>query len=124
MAKKNRLIHTLFEALFTGPETIRYPFGDLDLPEGFRGTVDFTSDLCTGCGLCVRDCPANGLVLLRESRETYELRYYPDRCAYCGQCQLTCPHGAISHSNQMAPSTTEPNVYIVVVDRSESDLEN
>ena len=108
MARKNRLLRELIDALFSKADTIQYPYGSVSLPEGFRGAIEFKTERCTGCGLCVRDCPANGLELIRESREVFELWYYPARCAYCGQCQTTCPGGAISHSNEMVLPTTDP----------------
>ena len=109
MAKKNGLLFALVDALFSRPETVRYPFSPVSLPEGFRGAIEFDAECCIGCGLCVRDCPANALELIRESREVYQLRYFPTRCAFCGQCQATCPRGAISHSNRIVPSTANPD---------------
>ena len=114
MAKAKGLIFEMFEALFSKPETVTYPYTPVELPEGFRGALVIDADACTGCGLCVRDCPANGLALIRESREVYQLRHYPARCAYCGQCQATCPRGAISHSNKMVESTIEPQAVVVL----------
>lgn len=115
MAKRNRLLRALIDALFSKVDTVQYPYGPLSLPEGFRGAIEFIPERCTGCGLCVRDCPANGLELIRESREDFQLWYYPARCAYCGQCQLTCPREAISHSNHMVLPTTDPEALAVLL---------
>lgn len=109
MASRNNLLFELVDALFSRPETVQYPYSPVILPEGFRGLIEFDPESCIGCGLCVRDCPANALELIRESREVYRLRYFSTRCAYCGQCQSTCSRGAISHSNQIVPSTATPN---------------
>ena len=108
------LLPQLWRTLFTRPITVRYPFGPLELPSYFRGRVVIDIDLCRGCGLCVRDCPAFALELERESdtlsplvlspalskvegkaegsksRDKFRLIHYPDRCAYCGQCQDVC----------------------------------
>jgi formate hydrogenlyase subunit 6/NADH:ubiquinone oxidoreductase subunit I len=115
MARKNNLLFALVDALFSRAETVRYPFHPIALSEGFRGAIKFDPERCTGCGLCVRDCPANGLELIRESREVYQLRYHPARCAYCGQCQATCPRGAISHSNKMVSPTTDSTEMMMVL---------
>ncbi|MBG0770251.1 MAG: 4Fe-4S binding protein [Anaerolineaceae bacterium] len=115
MTKSKGLIFEMFGALFSKPETVTYPYTPVELREGFRGALVIDADACTGCGLCVRDCPANGLALIRESREVYQLLHYPARCAYCGQCQVTCPRGAISHSNEMVASTDEPEGLVVVL---------
>lgn len=114
MAMKNGLLFTLVKALFSRPETIQYPFSPISLLEGFRGVIEFDPERCTGCGLCVRDCPANALELIRESREVYQLRYFPTRCAFCGQCQATCPREAISHSNRIVPSTANPDEIVEI----------
>jgi formate hydrogenlyase subunit 6/NADH:ubiquinone oxidoreductase subunit I len=73
------------------------------------------AEKCTGCGLCVRDCPADGLVLIKESRQEYKLLHYPARCAYCGQCEDSCVRGAISHSNELVEPTDDPEGWIVVL---------
>ncbi len=54
-------------------------------------TLQFNSELCTGCGVCVDVCPhavfsQNGRVL-RVAR--------PDACMECGACQINCAWGAI-----------------------------
>ena len=75
--------------------TVRFPFAPLELPPYFRGKVTIESALCTGCGACVRDCPAFALELERESdalsslvlskaegskgREEFRLIHYHDR---------------------------------------------
>jgi formate hydrogenlyase subunit 6/NADH:ubiquinone oxidoreductase subunit I len=62
------------------------------LPPYFRGKVTIEPALCTGCGACVRDCPAFALELERKSdalnkaegskgREGFRLIHYHDRCA-------------------------------------------
>jgi formate hydrogenlyase subunit 6/NADH:ubiquinone oxidoreductase subunit I len=61
------LLPQLWRTLFTRPITVRYPFGPLELPSYFRGRVVIDIELCRGCGLCVRDCPAFALELERES---------------------------------------------------------
>jgi formate hydrogenlyase subunit 6/NADH:ubiquinone oxidoreductase subunit I len=114
MAKPKGLIFEMFEALFSRPETVTYPHTPLELPQGFRGALVIDAEACTGCGLCVRDCPANGLELIRESREVYRLQHYPTRCAFCGQCQATCPRGAIAHRNVLVESTNEPQVLVIL----------
>jgi formate hydrogenlyase subunit 6/NADH:ubiquinone oxidoreductase subunit I len=76
----------------------------MELPRSFRGKVSVDPELCRGCGLCVRDCPAVALELEKESREQYRLIYHADRCAFCGQCELSCPFGAITLSNDLTPA--------------------
>jgi formate hydrogenlyase subunit 6/NADH:ubiquinone oxidoreductase subunit I len=99
------LLPDVVRTLISPRITVDYPFAPMELPSTFRGKVNVDPELCRGCGLCVRDCPANALELERESREKYRLIYYVGRCAFCGQCQITCPFGAVSLTNDLAPAS-------------------
>ena len=125
------LLPELWHTLFTRPITVRFPFGPLELPPYFRGKVTIEPALCTGCGACVRDCPAFALELERESdglsplalspsaslginsaeglkgREESRLIHYHDRCAYCGQCQDVCRQGAIRLTSEYMPAAPD-----------------
>jgi formate hydrogenlyase subunit 6/NADH:ubiquinone oxidoreductase subunit I len=109
------LLPQLWRTLFTRPITVRYPFAALELPPYFRGRVVINIDLCRGCGLCVRDCPAFALELERESdtlspskgRDQFRLIHYPDRCAYCGQCQDVCRYEAIWLTSEFMPAAAD-----------------
>jgi hydrogenase-4 component H len=100
------LLPELWRTLFTQRTTVRYPFAPLELPPCFRGKVTIEPTLCTGCGLCVRDCPAFALELERENREKFRLIHYRDRCAYCGQCETSCRLGAITLVNKVVGATS------------------
>ena len=115
------LLPALVAALMKKPDTVSYPFTPLELPQGFRGAIVIDPEKCTGCGLCVRDCPANALELFRESRENFRLIHFPGRCAYCGQCQDACRHGAISNSNQIVGATIDPDSLTLVLKDSAED---
>lgn len=99
------LLPELWHTLFTQRTTVRYPFAPLELPPCFRGKVTIEPTLCTGCGLCVRDCPAFALELERENRDKFRLTHYRDRCAYCGQCEASCRFEAITLVNEFVGAT-------------------
>lgn len=115
LKKRIRLLLSLVDALSGEAETISYPETELELPKGYRGAIQLDEEKCTGCGLCVMDCPANGLELVKESKSVYKLIHYPARCAYCGQCEHACHSQAIFHSNQLTGSTTDPDSIIVTL---------
>ncbi len=115
LKKRFSLFSAIIEAFFSPSETVEYPYCELQLPEGFRGALVVDPDKCTGCGLCVRDCPANGLELIKKSRDEFKLVHHPARCAYCGQCEDSCRRGAISHTNQLVSPVNDPKGYVVVL---------
>lgn len=77
-------------------------WGPVDPPMrlGIRGTyVAVDWDLCTGCSVCLKDCPPQ----LFEWREAFdhpvsEKKAFPAResdCVQCYQCEMQCPVQAI-----------------------------
>lgn len=119
------LLPQLFRTLCSKRTTVRYPFGEMELPSYFRGRVVVDPDLCRGCGLCARDCPASALELEREGRDRYKLTYYPARCAYCGQCEESCPTDALSLINQYTEATPEQDTLTrILVDRDEDSSQD
>ena len=119
------LLPELARTLFGGRVTVRFPFAPLELPACFRGKVVIQPELCAGCGLCARDCPAFALELVRESREQFRLIHYYDRCAYCGQCEDSCHQSAIVLVNEFVQATSRRDVLAqVAVERGTSTQRN
>ncbi len=89
-------------SLFRRPATKNYPFEHPETPARLRGLLEWDPKLCTGCGLCVMDCPAFALQLtiLDRKAKRYVLAYHVDRCTFCGQCVVSCRQGAMALSNQ------------------------
>ena len=112
---RSTLLPEALRTLFRRPETVRYPFGPAELQEGYRGRVVVHAERCTGCSLCVRDCPAFALELERESKDRYRLIYHPDRCAYCGQCEDSCRFDCIYLTNEFVPGTGDRETLTTVL---------
>ena len=115
------LLPELVRTLLDRRMTVHFPFTPLELPSYYRGRVVAQPDLCKGCGLCVRDCPALALELERESRDQFRLIDYPDPCAYCGQCSDDCRHGAIDLVAQYAPAVLQRDALTEVLVEREPD---
>ncbi len=49
------------------------------------------TDECTGCGICVDECPATAIELKNEKATVDE-----DECTDCGTCMDACPNSAIT----------------------------
>jgi formate hydrogenlyase subunit 6/NADH:ubiquinone oxidoreductase subunit I len=118
-----QLLPELMRTLFGRRVTVRYPFTPLELPVYFRGKVVVRPELCAGCGLCVRDCPASALELEREGRERFRLIHYYDRCAYCGQCEQSCRTGAIVLVNEFVPAASRRDALAQVMVERDSLVE-
>lgn len=57
--------------------------------------ISVIADKCTGCGACVRSCPApeaNSFRTLEDGRKIVEVN--DDKCIVCGKCLHACPHDA------------------------------
>jgi formate hydrogenlyase subunit 6 len=85
----------LLRSLFKKPVTVKYPFekASVSVPEAFRGTVVFDAPKCIGCNICVNDCPAEAIEIIRvsETEKKFKMILHNDRCIHCAQCVDSCP---------------------------------
>lgn len=56
-----------------------------------RNTLQYSPQLCTGCGMCWTVCPH----AVFESGDRVAVLVNPEACMECGACQLNCPADAI-----------------------------
>jgi formate hydrogenlyase subunit 6/NADH:ubiquinone oxidoreductase subunit I len=96
------MLGDVMRSLVHAPVTERYPFEKKPAPERLRGRVIWTQDKCTGCGLCVMDCPAEAieLTVLDKANKKFIFTYHVDRCTFCAQCRVSCRQGCISLSSE------------------------
>jgi formate hydrogenlyase subunit 6/NADH:ubiquinone oxidoreductase subunit I len=107
------LMGDVLRAFFSKPVTRRYPFERREAPERFRGKLVWDLTNCTGCQLCVRDCPAGALelVVVDRASKRFIMRFHADRCTYCSQCVINCRFKCLDLSNEeweLAAVTKEP----------------
>lgn len=88
-------------ALFKAPATQEYPFVRTATPERLRGHLEWRADKCSGCALCVKDCPADAIELVVNDKpnKRFVMRYNLDRCIFCSQCVQNCRLGCLEMSN-------------------------
>ena len=100
--KIGTMFNDILRSFFSRHTTQLYPVQRIPPPERYRGILSYTPSLCTGCSLCVKDCPSDAieLVILDRAAKKYVVKYHMDRCIYCGQCVVNCKFKCISMSNQ------------------------
>jgi formate hydrogenlyase subunit 6/NADH:ubiquinone oxidoreductase subunit I len=96
------MVDDVVESFFKKPVTQLYPFEKTPAPLCVRGKLSFDPSACTGCGLCVKDCPADALelVTLDRAAKRFVMKYEMDHCIYCGQCLVSCRFKCLDLSSQ------------------------
>jgi len=56
------------------------------------GLIQFNQDKCTGCGFCVKACPASTITLQDKKAKLADL----NECMACGDCVAICPEEVIT----------------------------
>lgn len=111
--KIGSMLSDIVTSLFKKPVTEMYPFEKKPNPEGLRGKLVWDASKCTGCALCVKDCPANAieLITIDKASKRFVMKYHMDRCTFCNQCVVNCRFKCLALSNEeweLAPLSHEP----------------
>jgi formate hydrogenlyase subunit 6/NADH:ubiquinone oxidoreductase subunit I len=77
------------------PATEQYPFAKAPQCERFRGKLAFYAEKCIGCKLCMRDCPADAIEIVKVGDKQFEAHIDMAKCIYCAQCVDSCPKKAL-----------------------------
>lgn len=107
------MLSDVLKSFFRKPITQNYPFTRTAAPSTFRGRLVYDPAKCTGCQLCVKDCPSNAIELITIDRaaKRFVMRYHEDRCTFCAQCVVNCRFKCIDMSSEqweLAALTKKP----------------
>ncbi|HEY9076785.1 MAG TPA: 4Fe-4S binding protein [Anaerolineaceae bacterium] len=100
--KIGSMLSDILRSLFHRPATEHYPFERNAAPKRLRGKLIWDPAKCTGCQLCVKDCPSDAIELITIDRvkKRFVVRYNIDRCTYCAQCVQNCRFKCLEMSNE------------------------
>jgi len=88
---KLREIKEALVSLFTKPFTTKYPRGEYQPHEHYRGFPEYKEEDCIGCGACAEVCPAHAISFTDDHENNVrimEVNYF--YCFNCGQCEERC----------------------------------
>jgi len=63
-------------------------------------------DLCTGCSLCVEECPVGAIALSADDFAEID----EAKCIRCGRCHDVCPQEAVRHDGERIPQEVAENL--------------
>ena len=116
------MLGDITRSLFKRPVTELYPFERRPAPARLRGLLVFDPAKCTGCKICMRDCPAKALQLIVVDKATkrFAMKFHSDRCTYCAQCVVSCNFSSLSmSSDQWELAGLSPNGFEMTFGRDE-----
>jgi len=79
--------------------TYRYPMDRPVLSPNYRGMIVLLNDVCIGCSLCARVCPAAAMKMFNAEPKKLRPVISYERCIFCGYCVDICPVEALYHTN-------------------------
>ena len=88
-----RILKVALTALFSKPFTSRFPAGEYEPIQEYRGRPRYDKDECIGCGACAEVCPADCIDCdddVEAKPPVRRLVQHVDACIQCGQCQRYC----------------------------------
>jgi NADH-quinone oxidoreductase chain I len=89
------MVEFVLKSLFKKPVTVKYPYEPMPMPPHFRGKLKFTPEKCIGCMMCVKDCPAKAIKIIKVGEKKFEAEIDLGKCVYCAQCVDSCPKKAL-----------------------------
>ena len=94
------MFRDVLQSLFRRPVTRTYPATKTEPPPGLRSMLHWNPEACTGCRLCIKDCPADAieLITIDKANKRFVMRYDVSRCIFCAQCVQNCRFDCLTFS--------------------------
>ena len=119
------MLKDILGALFAKAATRPYPNPAPDQPEYLRGKLQYDPTNCTGCQLCVKDCPAAAIELIEMDKQNkrFVMRYDLGRCTFCAQCVQDCRFDCLHMASDEWSFATENKAELITYMGDEADIQ-
>jgi len=87
-------IHRTLKKIESDPKKMIPP---VEVPEGFRGKIQYDREACIGCQMCIKVCPSEAIEFIPGDRK---VKFYMSRCTFCALCNDICPKKCIRMSQE------------------------
>ena len=107
------------KSLFKKPATSKYPFEKREIHKSYAGMIAFEQEKCIGCNLCVRNCPANAIkiVKIEDKEKVFGCELSLANCIFCSQCVYSCPKKALSTTSNFELAQIDKSKLTVRLDK-------
>lgn len=95
MKKLGKMLVEALSSLFKKPATSEYPKKRRTIHDSVAGMISFEQIKCIGCNMCVRNCPANAIKIIKLADKVFSCEMSLANCIFCSQCVLSCPKKAL-----------------------------
>lgn len=123
MLKPLAAVGEILKNLFTKSNTENYPFTKAKVDPKFRAKIKYIPELCVGCNMCVRNCPALAIkIILLNPQDKAQLlpegkvipvkrKFQCDidltKCIFCAQCVDSCFKKALLSTQEFELASTD-----------------
>lgn len=113
MKKLGAILMEAIKSLFKKPATSEYPYKRREIHHSYAGMISFEQKKCIGCQICVRNCPANAIKIIKTADKVFSCELSLANCIFCSQCVFSCPKKALHTTDDFELAQIDKSKLIV-----------